>query len=93
MDQTPPTSTKPRSKMNLPNRLTIFRMVLVPLMVVVSSFDAWLPGWNYYVAAIFFIGAQGRQIDQITVTLDSHQRYDVAHPGFWCAADGAAVAS
>lgn len=39
-----------------------------------------------------FIGAQGRQIDQITVTLDSHQRYDVAHPGFWRAADGAAVA-
>ena len=54
MEQTMPTPKK-RSKMNLPNRLTIFRMLLVPLMVAVSSFDAWLPGWNYYAAAIFFI--------------------------------------
>ena len=54
MEQTMPTPEK-RSKMNLPNRLTLFRMLLVPLMVAVSSFDAWLPGWNYYAAAIFFI--------------------------------------
>lgn len=49
------TAPEKHEKMNLPNRLTIFRMVLVPLMVTVSSFDAWLPGWNYYAAAIFFI--------------------------------------
>ena len=30
-----------------------------------------------------FIRAQGGQIDAITVTLDSHQRFDIAHPGFW----------
>ena len=39
-----------------------------------------------------FIDAQGARIDHITVTLDSHQRFDVAHPGFWRAGNGAAVA-
>lgn len=52
--QTPPEKGT-REKMNLPNRLTIFRMLLVPLMVAVFTFDAWLPGWNYIAAAIFFI--------------------------------------
>lgn len=46
---------KPREKMNLPNRLTIFRMLLVPLMVAVFSFESWLPGWNYWAAGIFFV--------------------------------------
>ena len=55
MEQMTPETKPKKQKMNLPNRLTIFRMLLVPLMVTVSSFDAWLPGWNYYVAAIFFI--------------------------------------
>ena len=50
-----PTTPESRGKMNLPNRLTIFRMVLVPLMAVAFSFEAWLPGWNYYAAAIFFL--------------------------------------
>ncbi|MCE5188204.1 MAG: CDP-diacylglycerol--glycerol-3-phosphate 3-phosphatidyltransferase [Eubacteriales bacterium] len=44
-----------KNKMNLPNRLTIFRMLLVPLLVVVFSFEAWLPGWNYWAAGIFFV--------------------------------------
>lgn len=44
-----------RAKMNLPNRLTIFRMLLVPLLVAAFSFEGWLNGWNYYAAAIFFI--------------------------------------
>ena len=39
-----------------------------------------------------FIAAQGAAIDAITVTLDSHQRYDIGHPGFWSKGDGAAVA-
>ncbi|WP_313084193.1 cysteine hydrolase [Pulveribacter sp.] len=38
------------------------------------------------------IAAQGDRIDQITVTLDSHQRYDVAHPLFWQREGGAPVA-
>lgn len=38
-----------------------------------------------------FITAQAARIDQLTVTLDSHQRHDIAHPGFWRAGDGAAV--
>jgi len=39
-----------------------------------------------------FIRAQAGQLDAITVTLDSHQRFDIAHPGFWQQADGRAVA-
>ncbi|WP_296001790.1 cysteine hydrolase [Rugamonas sp.] len=31
-------------------------------------------------------------IGAISVTLDSHHRYDIAHPGFWYAHDGAPVA-
>ncbi len=34
------------------------------------------------------IREQGAQIDAITVTLDSHQRLDIAHPGFWQTALG-----
>ena len=33
----------------------------------------------------------GNALDGITVTLDSHHRIDIAHPGFWRRADGAAV--
>ena len=55
MEQMISTPSENRKKLNLPNQLTIFRMLLVPLMVAVSSFSAWLPGWNYYAAAIFFI--------------------------------------
>ncbi|NLI54688.1 MAG: CDP-diacylglycerol--glycerol-3-phosphate 3-phosphatidyltransferase [Clostridiales bacterium] len=41
--------------MNLPNKLTIFRMVLVPLLVAAFFLEGRLNGWNYYAAAIFFI--------------------------------------
>lgn len=33
----------------------------------------------------------GAGIDSISVTLDSHQRIDIAHPAFWRKADGSAV--
>lgn len=39
-----------------------------------------------------FIDAAAAQIDAITLTLDSHQRLDIAHPGFWQTGEGAAVA-
>ena len=55
MEQSASQAPRKKSKMNLPNRLTLFRMLLVPLMVAVFSFDAWLPGGNYIAAAIFFI--------------------------------------
>ena len=38
-----------------------------------------------------FIGAQGHALDAITLTLDSHQRYDIGHPGFWQTQDGGIV--
>ena len=38
-----------------------------------------------------FIRNHATQLDAITVTLDSHQRIDIAHPGFWQQADGRAV--
>ena len=40
-----------------------------------------------------FITAQAHAIDALTVTLDSHQRYDIGHPGFWETQDGGAVPS
>lgn len=39
-----------------------------------------------------FIRAQGMALDAITITLDSHQRFDIAHPGFWQTGAGADVA-
>jgi len=39
-----------------------------------------------------FLRRLGPRIDGVTVTLDSHQRYDVAHPLFWHARGGAEVA-
>lgn len=38
------------------------------------------------------IDAGGGGIHRIVVTLDSHQRYDIAHPTFWQTGEGAAVA-
>src|SRR6185369_9935370 len=42
------------------------------------------------VAALIEQGGSG--LSDITVTLDSHQRVDIAHPTFWCQGDGSAVA-
>ncbi len=39
-----------------------------------------------------WIRREGEQLDAITVTLDSHQRYDIAHPAFWQQGDGSHVA-
>lgn len=39
-----------------------------------------------------WVRAQAAHIDEITVTLDSHQRFDIAHPVFWQQADGQPVA-
>lgn len=39
-----------------------------------------------------FISVQGAAIDAITITLDAHQRYDIAHPDFWYGAQGVEVA-
>jgi nicotinamidase-related amidase len=38
------------------------------------------------------IERSAESIAGITITLDSHRRIDIAHPGFWLRADGAAVA-
>ncbi|WP_353233663.1 cysteine hydrolase [Diaphorobacter ruginosibacter] len=38
-----------------------------------------------------FIERNAPRISEITVTLDSHQRHDVAHPGFWRRGDGGDV--
>jgi nicotinamidase/pyrazinamidase len=35
----------------------------------------------------------GTGLTAITVTLDTHQRLDIAHPGFWRKGDGSAVAA
>ena len=38
-----------------------------------------------------WIASQGEKLGQITLTLDSHQSYDIAHPAFWQQRDGSAV--
>lgn len=38
-----------------------------------------------------WLRAHTAQIDHITVTLDAHQVFDIAHPAFWQHADGTAV--
>jgi len=38
-----------------------------------------------------FIRANGSVLTDITITLDSHHRLDIAHPTFWQQADGSAV--
>ena len=39
-----------------------------------------------------WIRQQGARLTDITLTLDSHQAYDIAHPAFWQQRDGDAVA-
>jgi|GEM_PF-73399 len=39
-----------------------------------------------------WIRREADKIDAITITLDSHQQYDIAHPGFWKRGDNKAVA-
>lgn len=40
-----------------------------------------------------WIQRQASQLGQITITLDSHQAYDIAHPAFWQQGNGEAVTS
>ena len=47
--------------MNLPNRLTIFRIVLTP--VLVCCFYLPLPYWNIIAACVFIVGAVTDMID------------------------------
>jgi len=39
-----------------------------------------------------WLGREGGKLDAITLTLDSHQRYDIAHSTFWQRGDGGEVA-
>src|SRR6185436_1606772 len=38
------------------------------------------------------IRAGGEGLTDIAITLDSHHRIDIAHPGFWQRGDGASIA-
>lgn len=38
-----------------------------------------------------WIDRAGSALDRIWVTLDSHHRLDIAHPGFWCQGNGSPV--
>lgn len=38
-----------------------------------------------------WIAQQGSRLSDITITLDAHQAYDIAHPAFWQQRDGSAV--
>lgn len=49
--------------MNLPNRLTLLRMCLVPVFVACFYLDAVLPWWNILAAAVFVIASVTDLID------------------------------
>jgi nicotinamidase/pyrazinamidase len=52
-----------------------------------------VPGAHHDMLRLASLIEQGGDgLAEITVTLDSHHRYDVAHPTFWRTADGAAPA-
>lgn len=58
--------------------------ILAPVLPVSGAHEDMLrlAGW---------IAAHAAGIDQITITLDSHQSYDIAHPAFWQQRNGASV--
>lgn len=41
--------------MNLPNKLTILRILLVPLFIACFFVEQWIPWWRYLAAAVFFV--------------------------------------
>ena len=47
--------------MNLPNKLTLLRIILIPIFVVIYYIG--FTGWNYWAAAIFIIAAITDMID------------------------------
>jgi len=49
--------------MNLPNRLTVLRMALVPVFIVCFYLDTVLPWWNILAAVIFLLAALTDLID------------------------------
>lgn len=61
------------------------RQLLAPALPVAGAHQDMLR-----LAALINRGRAG--LTAISVTLDSHHRFDIAHPTFWIAADGAAVA-
>lgn len=46
---------KQQQKMNLPNRLTMIRMGMVPLFIACFFLEPFLPWWRYLAASLFFI--------------------------------------
>lgn len=53
-------------QMNLPNKLTIFRVIMIPVFLVVLLSGLVAPNWNRYFALIIFIAAS------LTDALDGH---------------------
>ena len=49
--------------MNLPNKLTILRVLLVPLFIACFFLDKWISWWNYLAAAVFFIADMTDVVD------------------------------
>ena len=49
--------------MNLPNRLTLLRMCLVPVFVACFYLDAVLPWWNLLAAGVFLLASATDLVD------------------------------
>ena len=47
--------------MNLPNKLTLLRIILVPVFIAVAAIG--FPGWNYVAAVVFFAASLTDSLD------------------------------
>lgn len=50
-------------KLNLPNKLTILRMLMVPLFIACFFLDRWIPWWNWLAAGVFFLADMTDVVD------------------------------
>ena len=50
-------------KMNLPNRLTIFRMLMVPVFIGCFYLHEYISWWNWLAAGIFFVADMTDVVD------------------------------
>ena len=51
------------SRINLPNKLTLLRILLVPFFIASCTFDSWLPWWRVLAAVIFVVAALTDLVD------------------------------
>lgn len=51
------------NRLNLPNKLTLLRILLVPVFVACCTFQSWLSWWNILATVVFIIAALTDLVD------------------------------